>query len=371
MRIAIDTTPAAVQSGGVGRYARELLVALVQETLDHQFILSVAADASAAEELLSTLPPGAWREVRRLPARERVMTAAWQRLRLPIAVDRWTGGHDLFHGLDYTLPPTTSPTVVTIHDLSFIHHPNYCHPKLASYLQQAVPRAIARADAIITVSASVAAEVAAAYPAARERIVAVPNGVKLAGHLERHEGGVEPIILMVGTIEPRKNHRTVLAAMDGVRARHPDARLVVVGRRGWLDDEIVADLRQSQAAGWLTWHENAGDAQLELAYRAASVFVAASHYEGFGLPVLEALSRGVPVVASDIAAHREVAGQSALMVDGDDVDSITYGICRVLDDATLRTDLSAQGIARAAAFSWTETARRTLRVYERVGGAGI
>ncbi len=371
MRIAIDATPAIVQRGGVGRYTRELLRAIVLETLDHKFILSAAANQSEIDELLSHLPPGAWREVRKLPASERIMTALWQRLRLPVDIARWIGRHDIFHGTDFVLPPTKARRVVTIHDLSFLLHPEYCHPELASYLQSAVPRSLRRADVVITVSSSVAAEVAMMFPDVRSKIVAIPNGVSSPGEPMIETIVHEPIALMVGTIEPRKNYETALAALRQVRRLRPDTRLVIVGRRGWLDDEIVQEIERAEADGWLTWMDSASDSDLEDAYRRAAVFVTTSHYEGFGLPVLEAMARGIPCVVSNIAAHREVAGGAAIYADAANVEEFADSITSLLDDATGRRRRSEEGLERANKFSWQETARRTLRVYERVvSGSG-
>ena len=371
MRIAIDATPALEQRGGVGRYARELIRALVLETLDHRFVLSCASSQARADEFQAWLPPGAWREIRRLPASERVMTGLWQRLRIPLDIERWTGPHALFHATDFTLPPTRAAKVVTIHDLSFILHPEYCDPGLARYLSAALPRSIERADAVITVSASVAAELATAFPAARSRIVAIPNGLTTPIKAETRCTVQEPVVLMVGTLEPRKNYLTILRAMESVRLEIPDARLVIVGRRGWLDDSIVAEVKRCQAAGWLTWHDDASDAELEAAFREAAVFVAASHYEGFGLPVLEAMARGVPCVASDIAAHREVAGVAACFAPVTDTDAFADAITSLLNERDRRTALAERGTARAGEFSWRETARRTLRVYERAAAGTV
>ena len=364
MRIAVDATPAVVQRGGVGRYTRELLRVLVQETLDHKFILSVAAGDADTDELLRQLPPGAWREARRLPASERIMTAIWHRARLPVSVERWIGSHAVYHGTDFTLPPTRAAGVVTIHDLSFLLHPEYSHPELARYLQNVVPRSVARADAVITVSASVAAEVASAYPDARRKIVAIPNGVAHPASPVAREAASRPTILMVGTVEPRKNHLAVIQAMTGVRAGHPDARLLVVGRRGWRDDEIMNEIKRGQAEGWLTWIEDASDDDLEAAYGQATLFVSASHYEGFGLPLLEAMTRGLPCVASEITAHREVATDSVAYVDSSKSESIAARITGLLDDAEARDRLADAGRTHAERYSWHETARRTLRVYE-------
>jgi glycosyltransferase involved in cell wall biosynthesis len=371
LRIAIDATPAALQRGGVGRYARELLRALVVEARDERFTLALAASEERGRDLLNELPPGAWREVRRLPASERVMTAFWQRLRAPVRVERWIGPVDVYHGTDFILPPTRAPGVVTVHDLSYVLTPQYAEPRLARYLEAAVPRAIERASAIITVSASVAAELAAVYPAAAGKLTAIPNGVRLPEHPPARAEGQRPRILTVGTVEPRKNHLGLLAAMVEVRSVFPDAELVVVGRAGWRAAEIVAALEAEQARGHVRWFNTLSDAELEVEYAAATLCVFPSHYEGFGLPLLEAMARGVPVAASDIAAHREVAGDAALLAAPDDPAELASRIIKVLDDGDLRATLEVAGRARAERFSWRETARRTLRVYRSVGKRGV
>ncbi len=372
MRIAIDATPAAVQQGGVGRYTRELIRALVTATLDHRFILATAAPRETADDLLESFPPGAWREIRHLPASERVMTAAWHRLRIPLAIDHWTGRCDIFHGPDYVLPPTRAAKVVTVHDLSFVLHPEYADPRLAAYLNDALPRAIARTDVVITVSAAVAAETAALFPDARDKIVAIPNGVRLPVAPVSSRSSDPPVILMVGTIEPRKNHLAALTVLDIIRDRHPDVRLYILGRKGWLADEIESRINDRAARGSVTWLRNADDRALEQAYAGASVVLAPSHYEGFGLPVLEAMARGVPVVASDILAHREVAGDTSLFASPDRPEALGEQVLRALEDSELRRDLSERGRVRSGSFSWGETARRVLRVYERLGsGAGV
>ncbi|MEZ4523995.1 MAG: glycosyltransferase family 1 protein [Thermomicrobiales bacterium] len=363
MRIAIDATPAAVQLGGVGRYARELLRALVGETLEHQFVLAAAATNPEISALEEHLPPGAWREPRRLPASERVMTLLWQRARLPISIERWIGPHDIFHGTDFVLPPTRARTVVTIHDLSFLLYPELGQPSLVSYLTSAVARSVKNADMIITVSASVAGEVATAYPDVEEKLVAIPNGVSRPRESERRPSTGEPVILVVGTIEPRKNHQTILDAMTWVRARCPEARLQIVGRRGWLDDEIVQAVDSARREGWATWLDDASDQDLADAYASATIFVSASRYEGFGLPVLEAMARKIPCVVSDIAAHREVAGDAVRYAPPGDPEAFSQEIIKLLTDTDRREGLAASGLARSSRFSWQETARRTLRAY--------
>lgn len=367
MRIAIDATPAIEQSAGVGRYTRELLRALLVVAHDDQFVLSFAAARARIEQFLDQLPPGAWREARRLPLPQRAMTIIWHRLGLPPAVEHCIGHFDIYHATDFVAPPSRRPVVVTVHDLSFLIVPHLGHPRLVAYLRAAVPRTLARAAVVITVSASVAAEIADAYPFVRNRIVAVPNGVALPSEVPARSPSGRPTILIVGTLEPRKNHAIVFDALPEVRANWPDARLVVAGRVGWQSAPIQARLRELVEAGMAEQVIAPSDTVLETLFALADVCVIPSYYEGFGLPLLEAMARGVPVVASDIAALREIGGEAALYVDPADAAGWAAAISRVVGDETLRRRLATAGIARSRAYSWQETARRTRRAYELAG----
>lgn len=364
MHIAIDATSAAVQSAGVGRYTSELLRALMTQPHDDRYTLLSAGGADESEALLRDLPPGAWRELRRLPLSERYMTAAWQRLRLPIQVERLAGDFDVFHGPDFVTPPSRRPVVVTVHDLSYIVAPSYAEPSLVSYLRSAVPRSLKRASQIITVSASVAAELVDAYPFTAGRVRAIPNGVRSPGHLQQEPGyNGPPRILIVGTIEPRKNLVTLLDAMRPIWAQIPEAELVVAGRIGWQAHDISARLRQAVASSRVTFVESPSDDALARLFDEASVFVYPSAYEGFGLPLLEAMARDVPVVASDIAALRETGGTAARYVPPFDSDMLAAETVNVLSDRALQEELIIAGRLRVEQHSWNETARRTRLAY--------
>jgi glycosyltransferase involved in cell wall biosynthesis len=371
MRIALDATPAAVQHAGVGRYVRELLAALVTLPGNDEFLLASSGTESDNAELLSTLPPGRRRELRRLPLNPRLTTLAWQRLRVPVQVESLIGPFDVFHGTDFVVPPSRMPRVVTIHDLSFLLAPQFADPGLVRYLTNAVPRAVDAATIVITVSASVAAEIASIFPTAQGKIVAVPNGVRIPELLPpRHESD-RPELLAVGTVEPRKNFSTLIQAMYIVRATHPDVRLTIAGRIGWRSDEIVGSIRAAETSDIVRFVEAPDDDTLESLYATATLAVSPSFYEGFGLPVLEAMARRVPVVASDIAAHRETGGDAACYADPDSAEALAAAILRLLDDSPQRARLAQSGFRRAERFSWQETARRTRRAYDlALGGSG-
>jgi glycosyltransferase involved in cell wall biosynthesis len=364
MRVGFDATPAAVQHAGVGRYARELLRSLVRIDANDAYVLVCSASTGECAQLLDHLPPGAARQLRRLPMSERFTTMAWQRLRLPIAVERITGPVEIFHGPDFVLPPARVPRVVTVHDLSFLKTPEYAEPRLVQYLSSAVPRALAGATRIIAVSTAVASDIVTSFPSVRNRVVAIPNGVRVPAALERAAGSSRPTLLCVGTIEPRKNHALLLRALAMVRETHPDVQLVVAGRIGWRAQEIYQALRQAEANGLVRIEVAPDDARLEALYREATVAVSASVYEGFGLPVLEAMVRYVPVIASDIDAHREVGGPTVRYADPLQADSFAEAITCVLDDEDARLTLANAAFRRAATFSWDECALRTRRVYQ-------
>ena len=326
MRVGFDATPAATQHAGVGRYTRELLHALMQLDPSDEYRLLVAARHDEATRLREQLPPGAIRSIRRLPVSERWVTAAWQRLRLPLAVERVIGAVDVFHGPDFVLPPAKAPSVVTIHDLSFLVRPDLGDPGLVAYLANAVPRVLASADRVIAVSAAVATEIVERFPTVQDRVVAIPNGVRLPSADAPRRSTSRPGVLIVGTIEPRKNHLMV---------------------------------------------EGPSDARLEQLYADADVCVYPSWYEGFGLPALEAMARGVPVVASDIPSLREAAGNAAHYARPGEAEAIASHIAMLLGDLEAANRAARAGRSHAANYSWERAALATRRVYGQLAAGFV
>ena len=190
-----------------------------------------------------------------------------------------------------------------------------------------------------------------------------PNGVRMPVGYQRCSYSSRPEILTVGTIEPRKNLQTLIDAMAFVRHEYADARLTIAGRIGWQSDEIVAAIRAAEATGVVRFVEAPDDETLNSLYASATIAVTSSHYEGFGLPVLEAMARRIPVVASDIPALRETGGDAAEYVNPADVEGIADGIIRLLDNCELRQRAASAGFKRAERSGWRDAALGTRRAY--------
>jgi glycosyltransferase involved in cell wall biosynthesis len=236
-----------------------------------------------------------------------------------------------------------------------------------------VPRSIERADAVIAVSDFTRREIEDVYPSARGKVHVVHHGVRPAVQPPADDAPAElpPLperfVLAVGTIEPRKNLGALLDAMRIVRsdAKLSDVALVVVGGPGWLSDRLEQRLALEQTNGRVLRLGYVSDAALGALYRTAAAFAFPTLYEGFGLPALEAMAAGLPVVCSNVASLPEVVGDAALRVDEPLAEPLAGALRRVLSDDALAADLRRRGLERAAAFTWDQAARQTLDVYRR------
>lgn len=283
----------------------------------------------------------------------------------------------LFHGTSFYLPPFQGPSVVTIHDLSPFKWPE-CHPpERVRYMEAEVGLSVERASLIITDSQFTRLEVASYFGKRVDEIHAVPlasapcffprEEMQLEVCLGKHGLGFQGYSLFVGTIEPRKNLQALLDAYEYLpmaqRLRWP---LVLTGYQGWLSDEIHARIARGENAGWLKYLGFVDSDDLPLLYAGARLFVFPSLYEGFGLPVLEAMASGVPVICSDSSSLPEVAEGVALMCNAHDAQAFSRLIERGLEDLAWRAEASARGLAKAKGYSWERCAQATAAVYARV-----
>ncbi|MFN8560615.1 MAG: glycosyltransferase family 1 protein [Anaerolineae bacterium] len=367
-RIAIDYTPAYEQGGGIGRYVRELVAALARQPTRYDYRLFVSG--------AKTLPPPpsasfTWKPTRLTP---RTLARIWQRARIPLPVEFFTGAVDLYHATDFVLPPTRARSLLTVHDLSFVRVPEAASPRLKAYLDVVVPRSVRRADHILADSQATKDDLimpcTARLPTRSRCCCAASTPVFTASMIPairlKYDIPPRPYIFSVGTVQPRKNYARLIRALAALRARHYDVDLVIAGGSGWLDDPIYAEINAANMADHVHFIGFADDADLPALYSAALITAVPSLYEGFGIPVLESMACGTPVVTSNVSSLPEVAGDAALTVDPTSLDEIIAALQRLIDDEGLRADLAGRGVARAREFTWERSVQQLEQVYARL-----
>ena len=323
---------------------------------------------------LSSLPPSLNGHVR-----VRVLPLHSPLVRIPflLPVELWRSRTDVTH-MHYILPPIVPrcATVLTVHDISFERYPDFFSRSELLRARTLVPFSARRADLVIAVSECTKTDLVNFYGIDPEKIVVTPAAPAPPFRLlddrrridaVRREYGIDgPFILYVGNIQPRKNLRRLIEAFAAVACESDIAhRLVIVGKKAWLHSPVLEAARASGLSERITFTGYVPDQDLPALYNAADLFVYPSIFEGFGLPVLEAMSCGTPVITSNTSSLPEVGGDAAIYFDPFDAGDIARAMRAVVADPGLRSRLSARGLARAKEFSWAATARKTVEAYER------
>jgi glycosyltransferase involved in cell wall biosynthesis len=370
--ICIDLSAAAHERAGLGRYASALAEAMLARGVE----LTAFVNDPRGSQLrppLSDLPL----HTAHLSRKRWRLRAAASYVGGP-ALDRVMAGTTLFHATEHLLPRLTrARSVFTLHDIAYMVVPEYHLPRNRIYLRMMMPRFLRRADRIIAVSEYTRRDALRAYPSlAPEKFVVIPEGVEprfrpdvdpdlVAGVRDRYSLP-QRFILTVGTIEPRKNHTTLVEAFATVRTHHPEVGLVIAGGRGWLSDRFFDRVRALGLDDQVVFTGHVADEEMPALFKAAEVFAFPSEFEGFGLPPLEAMACGVPVVSSDAASLPEVLGDAGMSIAPRDVAGWVQVLDRLLNDAPLRASFAARGLERARLFSWDTAAERTSEVYRSV-----
>lgn len=370
MRFALNAMQVRAAKSGVGQYIHALVEAMLRNATEDEF--TIYCSASNVENY-------------RYPA-PNLETRVWgisspKSLRLLhqyafLSGEIRRGAYDVFHGMSNFLPPFRAcPYVVTIHDLSYYVHPERCPFVRRQYWYTMTARTVAVANAIITDSENSRKDIERFFPAAAGRIFVVSPAAHARFRkleISREQSILaelkidRPYVLFVGTLEPGKNIVRTIQAFDKIASEFPEHLLLLAGDRGWLYDEILAVAKSAGSADRIRMLGHVSDGAVVELLNFCDLFVFPSLYEGFGLPPLEAMQCGAPVVTSNTSSLPEVVGDAAITVSPDSVDEISRAMRLVLSDESLSRDLRRRGPDRARLFSWDRAAIETLKVYRDV-----
>jgi glycosyltransferase involved in cell wall biosynthesis len=371
VRVGIDATALPPQPVGAGNYIIQLIRALVTADFDHQFVIytqkhgpdliNLPRDGEVEWQVVDDMSPG--------------VRLIWEQTRFPGLIGRTR--IDLLHSLHYTKPlrlPCAS--VVTFHDMTFFLYPHLHTRARRWFFPQMMRLSAKQADAIISVSESTRRDAIRLLGIDPEKVSTTQLGVdavfRVINDLQAKEEIVskydlpEKFILYLGTIEPRKNLSLLIRAYRLLVDSGTRLKLILVGKYGWMYEEVCKLVSELNLEEMVRFTGYIPQEQLPLVYNLASLFVYPTIYEGFGLPVLEAMACGVPVITSDIASLPEIVGEAGILVPTGDLDALFDAMKLVTHDKELREKLTNQGLLRARDFSWERTAQLTQQVYQKV-----
>ena len=372
MHIAIDAHTVGTGLAGNETYAANLIEALAEVDAENRYTVYVTKQ-EAFERFADRWPNvGVRRTLPHTPLLRVPFTLSAELRRRPV---------DILH-VQYTAPPLSPcPVVATVHDLSFEHLPETFKRRSWMQLRLTVRRTVRRAAHVIVPSESTRRDIIGTYAVRPERVSVIPlaaaprfRPVEDKGELERvlaRYGIRGEYVLAVGSIQPRKNLSRLVAAYSDLRRKRPRSnlpQLVLVGRQAWLYGETLRAIEDEGVRDSTILTGYVSEPDLPALYSGALCFAYPSYFEGFGLPPLEAMRCGTPVITGNLTSLPEVVGDAGLLVDPFDTGALASALARLLDDAHLRAELRARSLARARLFDWRETARRTLEVYRSVGG---
>lgn len=375
MKIGIDTTSAVMQGGGIGRYTRELVQATLAQDTAYEYVLFSAPPPSGKS--LEALFPANGRVTHKIaPISEQWLYRMWYRARLPISVQRFTGKLDLFHSPDFVLPPVSGniPTLLTVHDLSFVHFPEVYPEVLVNYLNKVVPWSVGRATHILADSEATKQDLMAVWQVSAQKISVLYSGVselfsrvedveRITAVRQKYNLGEAPYLLSVGTVQPRKNYQMLIQAFAPVANKFPH-NLYIAGGKGWLYDEMMVEIEKQGLIDRVRFIGFVDDADLPTLYSAADLYLFPSIYEGFGLPMLEAMACGVPVIASNVSSLPEVGEGTAVLLPPHDLAQWTQKINELLADSVPKKQMITAGYKQVQRFSWEKAANQLLLIYQ-------
>ncbi|ELS33057.1 MULTISPECIES: glycosyltransferase family 4 protein [Pseudanabaena] len=383
LKIAIDGTSLTSQPSGIGLYAKNLIYALYNLQDQDNFLMSVVYQPRLKE----------WLRFKANAPKFLNLDTKIYKLPIPVTISSFLsrfpnpiipyfesafGFPDILHGLDHVVYPCSkSLKVMTIHDLTFIKYPNFASSITKNYSER-VKHCISWTDLIITVSESSKRDIVKYLDVKPQKIYVTPLASRYRNNYLKDEvidilkenigyDFTKPYILFVGTFEPRKNINNIIYAFNLLKKKYKiDHQLVLIGKKGWKYESILKDIQSSSYTNEIFHLDYLADELVAIFYSRADVFVYPSHYEGFGLPILEAMTLGTPVITSDNSSIPEVTGNAAILINPNDFMQIAEAILKVISDRQLKENLISRGKAQANLFSWDNTAKETLKAYKSI-----
>jgi glycosyltransferase involved in cell wall biosynthesis len=370
MRIAIDIRNMVFSRAGISKYTENLIRSLAGIDQSNEYVLLSNTKSRRDWSKFSNVSE----KVIRLPNVGRFTEKFWEEALLPVELKK----ADIFHSPRFMLPKKkVCKYIDTIHDLAFKRYPELFTEQTFSYVNDWVERAVKKADKIIAISNNTKKDLIDLFNAKADRIEVIYLGVDHAfcpvdsndplTETRNKYGLPEKFILFVGTIEPRKNLKRLIEAFYEFRKDASNQHaLIIAGGRGWQYSEIFKSVEKLGLDKHVIFLDYIPEQDLPLIYNAADLFVYPSLYEGFGLPVLEAMACGVPVVTSDTSSLPEITQDAAVLVHPLDTHALAKAMENVLKDRDLMLKMRDKGLKRASQFCWSETAKKTLQVYSNV-----
>lgn len=356
---------------GVSQYTEQLLRHFVISCLDPGDSLTVFVGHDDLQQVWISERNVVRYSHSLLPTGSPPLRIVWEQIVSPFAMSRAHLGV-LFCPVNVVPLACPVPSVVTVHDLAFLSYPDAFHTAKRRYLTAMTRLSVHRARRVIAVSAHTRDDLVHRFGVRPERVTVIPNAAdarfrpaadpKAVARFKAAHNLPDRFILFVGTLEPRKNLRRLIEAFALLAEGDAETKLVIVGATGWLTSDLAPLVQAHDLTDRIIFTGYVTDNDLPVWYQAATVFCYPSLYEGFGLPVLEAMACGTPVVTSRTSSIPEVTGEAAMLVDPTDVAALAHALQSVLSDEARRNTMAEAGIARAQTFSWERTAAATLDV---------
>ena len=369
MRIGIDIRPLRDTMTGIGRYLIQMLRALSAKDVNNEYILFYNCFKGGTPR---GIPDDSNFRLATFRWPNKLLTALWGFTEYP-KVESFIGDIDVFHSPSFQVPPSSgSARVFTVYDLIPLTHPEWAIPSAVRHFKPRVRHYARRADLIVGISKATARDVVEYLKVPEEKVVTVYPGTtslirasedKIRTAKERYNISGN-YFLFVSRLDPRKNLTRLFKAFER-SGLSTDFEFVVAGPKGWRMEEMLKTWNTVKCRDRIRRIDYVADDDLSALYSGASFFVYPSLVEGFGLPILEAMSVGCPVLTSNVSSMPEVAGDAVLYVDPYDIDSIADGLHRLASDSDLRQKLTLSGYERVRIFTWEKTAAEMIAIYER------